>query len=54
MVDEAAREIHDAGLGATLKRLAQHLNGEVPLHPALATSPAPTPASPPALPPNAP
>jgi ribosomal protein L40E len=42
MVDEAAREIHDAGLGATLKRLAQHLNGEAPLHPALATT---TPSS---------
>lgn len=24
LVDEAAREIHDAGLGSTLKRLAEH------------------------------
>lgn len=28
MIDEAAREIHDAGLGKTLKRLAQHVSGE--------------------------
>lgn len=28
LVDDAAREIHDAGLGATLKRLAQHMTGE--------------------------
>jgi len=28
MVDEAAKEIHDAGLGSTLKRLAQHITGE--------------------------
>ena len=54
MVDEAAREIHDAGLGATLKRLAQHLSGEAPLHPALATTtPAATPGPPPTIPPNA-
>lgn len=31
LVDEAAREIHDAGLGATLKRLAQHMKGEQPI-----------------------
>jgi len=31
MVDEAARQIHDANLGATLKRLAQHVTGEQPL-----------------------
>lgn len=40
LVDEAAKEVHDADLGATLKRLAQHLNGEAPLHPALAVTPA--------------
>jgi len=28
MIDEAAREIHDANLGSTLKRLAQHVSGE--------------------------
>jgi len=28
MIDEAAREIHDARLGKTLKRLAQHMSGE--------------------------
>ena len=38
MVDEAATEIHDANLGSTLKRLAQHLTGEEPLHPVLATT----------------
>lgn len=31
MVDEAARQIHDANLGATLKRLALHVTGEQPL-----------------------
>ena len=31
LVDEAAREIHDANLGGVLKRLAQHASGEVPL-----------------------
>lgn len=31
MVDEAAREIHDAGLGETLKRLALHINGAQPI-----------------------
>jgi integrase/ribosomal protein L40E len=39
MVDEAAKEIHDANLGTTLKRLALHLTGETPLHPALANPP---------------
>jgi integrase/ribosomal protein L40E len=55
MVDEAARDIHDAGLGATLKRLAQHLSGEAPLHPALATttlSSAATPSNTPGAPPG--
>ncbi len=33
LVDEAAGAIHDAGLGATLKRLAQHVSGEQPLAP---------------------
>jgi integrase len=28
LVDEAAREIHDGGLGDVLKRLAQHVSGE--------------------------
>lgn len=28
MIDEAAQGIHDAGLGKTLKRLAQHITGE--------------------------
>jgi len=28
LIDDAAREIHDAGLGTTLKRLAQHISGE--------------------------
>ncbi len=28
LVDEAARAVHDAGLGATLKRLALHVTGE--------------------------
>jgi integrase/ribosomal protein L40E len=33
LVDEAARQIHDAGLGMTLKRLAQHVSGEQPIAP---------------------
>lgn len=28
LVDEAAKEIHDANLGGVLKRLAQHVKGE--------------------------
>ena len=28
LVDDAARSVHDAGLGMTLKRLAQHVKGE--------------------------
>lgn len=31
LVDEAAREIHDANLGSVLKRLAQHATGEQPI-----------------------
>jgi len=31
LIDEAAKEIHDAGLGSVLKRLAQHASGEAPL-----------------------
>jgi hypothetical protein len=31
LIDEAAREIHDAGLGETLKRLAKHATGEQPI-----------------------
>jgi hypothetical protein len=31
MIDEAAREIHDANLGPTLKRLALHVSGAAPL-----------------------
>lgn len=31
LVDDAAREIHDAKLGSVLKRLAQHVSGEVPI-----------------------
>jgi integrase/recombinase XerD len=31
LVDEAAKQIHDAGLGGVLKRLAQHASGEVPI-----------------------
>jgi integrase len=31
LVDEAARAIHDARLGGTLKRLAQHASGEIPI-----------------------
>jgi integrase/recombinase XerD len=30
LVDDAARAVHDAGLGTTLKRLAQHVTGEQP------------------------
>lgn len=55
MIDDAAKEIHDAGLGLTLKRLAQHLSGEAPLHPALATtipSSAVTPSNSPTVPPG--
>lgn len=54
LVDEAAREIHDAGLGTTLKRLAQHLTGEAPIHPALVTTvpPAAEPVAP-TVPPRA-
>ena len=33
MVDDAARQIHDANLGSTLKRLAQHITGEQPFVP---------------------
>lgn len=32
LVDEAAREIHDAGLGSVLKRLAQHTSGDQPIN----------------------
>jgi hypothetical protein len=54
MVDEAAKEIHDANLGTTLKRLAQHISGEAPLHPALAATPGaePSPGTPPAIQPS--
>lgn len=31
LIDEAAREIHAAGLGETLKRLAKHASGEQPI-----------------------
>jgi integrase/recombinase XerD len=31
LVDEAAKEIHDANLGSVLKRLAQHASGEMPI-----------------------
>ena len=31
LIDEAAGEIHDAGLGSVLKRLALHVSAEVPL-----------------------
>lgn len=45
LVDEAAREIHDAGLGDVLKRLAQHVSGEQRVtgteHPATPTNTAP-------------
>lgn len=48
LVDDAAREIHDGGLGDVLKRLAQHVSGEQrlpgteqPAPPARATPPTP-------------
>lgn len=31
LVDDAARAVHDAGLGSTLKRLALHVTGEQPI-----------------------
>jgi hypothetical protein len=31
LVDEAAKEIHDASLGGVLKRLAMHVKGETTL-----------------------
>ena len=31
LIDDAAKEIHDGGLGSILKRLAQHASGEAPI-----------------------
>jgi integrase/recombinase XerD len=41
LVDEAAREIHDAGLGTVLKRLALHVTGEQPIASNLTSTVAP-------------